>query len=103
MAGLVDAESAPVEPTPSFEPPGLGHSESSLFATRVMVLPSDESTIAGARGYAQGPTIAPATPAPIVETRPANVGKVTARMRRAVVGAAALTTTFVIIWLYFVG
>lgn len=106
MAGLIDAESAPAGPTTSFEPPGLGHSESSLFATRVMVFPSDESTVTGARACFQDlPVAAPDHPSPVVTSEQAKAGTFTGGMWRAVLGAAAavLTMTFIIIWLYFAG
>lgn len=48
LAGLVDAESLPGSSAGStWEPPGLSSTESSLFATRVMVAASGESTVAG--------------------------------------------------------
>jgi hypothetical protein len=107
MAGLVDAESAPAGPTKSFELPGHGHSESSLFATRVMVLPSDESTVAGARACFQDlPVTAPNDHlTPVVTSGGVKVGKLTGGMWRAILGAAAaaITMTFIIFWLYFAG
>jgi hypothetical protein len=103
MAGLIDAESASAGPTKSFELPALGHSESSLFATRVMVLPNDESTIAGARACFQDLPVAASDH--LMPVAMIKQGRSTIGMWRAILGTAAavLTTTFIIIWLYFVG
>lgn len=95
FAGLIDAESACN--SSSCTTPALEPSESSLFATRVMVAPSDESTVAGAQSVPQNPIFSPQFPSAIHQNSPVPPPKYT---WASLAGALGLIAASAAIWLY---